>query len=161
MSSFNVSEIAFLVTSLRFYLQLGGHKYSYIKITLPPPATILIYHMDYLIWVPMELLSQPKYWKFTWLKVYMSLKETIGETYGANICTSDSGSLSHKSCETESAFWGTWLGKSVSRVQVNLEGKRCISRSDYNYAVSASLLWSRTIWPPVDHAVWESAVSLP
>lgn len=56
MSSFKVGEIAFVVTSLRFYWQLGGYKYSYIKITLPPPAVILIYHTDYLTQVPMELL---------------------------------------------------------------------------------------------------------
>lgn len=56
MGSFKVGEIAFVVTSLRFYWQLGGYKYSYIKITLPPPAMFLIYHMDYLTQVPMELL---------------------------------------------------------------------------------------------------------
>lgn len=31
--------------------------------------------------------------------------------------------LKSESCETESAFWGMWLGKSMSHIQVNLEGK--------------------------------------
>lgn len=65
MSSVKAHELVFVVTCLRLYLQLGGYKFGYIIIKLPPLAMILIYHMQCLTQVPMGLLSQCKCRKFT------------------------------------------------------------------------------------------------
>lgn len=76
---------------------------------------ILVYHMDYLAWVPMELLPLHEF-----LNLYMTF-ETTREIYGANMSTCDSGRWNQRS--QKSVFWGMWPGKSMSHIGVNLEGK--------------------------------------